>query len=514
MIQLNEPEVKYFVNYCLLGGAEVIAIDTGIRDQMWPGQCNPSILWDDQRGEWLFLSRNVNYILHGSGDYTKSWTNWGPILYSIPQEDGRNLKTKNYIATVKDLMNDKMKFQLIETTPYTPQWEFQGEEDARLVRWNGKLYTTGVRRDDNIDGHGRMELMELTEDFKEVSRLRVKSPNNDENYCEKNWMPILDMPFHYVQFTNPTIIYKIDPQTGDIEKVLEKPEITHSELSKYAPLRGSSQVIPYKNGHMALTHTCELWNTATGRKFARYNHVFIVWDEDWNIIHISPVFSFADYNIEFTCGLSYKDGFFYIPFALQDNFTFIVKVDENVLMKFIQGDSSIELADKVNFQFSLDSPVYLNIFLPHPDKRGIDQTIINYFNRGFLAASYCISARAFEQFDNTYFEHFYAARSVADSGHRDDHEIAMWMHCVREFSSYPETYFAIAMYHLCRSHAIEAFYWAERGMIILQQRLSKGYQPIYYNIESMQTIYARCERETQLFEQVLEPGTPQGQKVF
>jgi len=46
-----------------------------------------------------------------------------------------------------------------------------------------------------------MELseIEITDtEVKEISRLRIEAPDVN-SYCEKNWMPILDMPYHYIK---------------------------------------------------------------------------------------------------------------------------------------------------------------------------------------------------------------------------------------------------------------------------------------------------------------------------
>ena len=75
--------------------------------------------------------------------------------------------------------------------PEKELWEFVGLEDARLFRWDDKLWTCGVRRDLDTVGTGRMELCEIkVEDDRviEVSRNRIEPPK--EAYCEKNWMPI------------------------------------------------------------------------------------------------------------------------------------------------------------------------------------------------------------------------------------------------------------------------------------------------------------------------------------
>lgn len=503
-ILLQEPDVKYFVNYCLMGGATVIPMDLDIHDAMWPGWCNPSIMWDEQDQTFKMIIRNVNYVLHGATNPVKNWSGWGPVFYSVPEEDGRNLKTQNFIGTNKNPETDPWTFQLIKTDDYKPIWEFQGEEDARIVRWDGKLYTTGVRRDDNRNGRGRMELMHISDgDFNEITRVKVKALN-EESYCEKNWMPIKDMPYHYVQLANPTVVVKTNPKTGKTEEVIRKERVEGLADERFDLLRGSSQVIRWGDYWLTLVHTCELWLTASGRKFARYCHVFVLWDNDWNIVKMSPLFSFANYNVEFTCGLEYHDGKFYIPFAIEDNFVFLMTVDEEVIRKFIFNDESVRYADN-EYAFVFNNggyPKYLNVFEPVIDinkdiiQKELFDTGMIYFNNKLYAAAYCVFTHSAELFDYTYAERFMAARCIADLGHRDNHEISMWMQAIMCDPRRPEAYMAAAMFYKCRSRMIEALYFANMAV----ERLDDEKGIIYYSHDSIRSLYQDCLWESQYYE--------------
>ena len=503
-ITLQKPDVKYFVNYCLMGGAHIIPMDINIHNPMWPGWCNPSIMWDEQDQDFKMIIRNVNYVLHGATYPIKNWSSWGPVFYSIPLEDDRNLKTQNFIGSNKNPETDPWTFQLIRTDAYKPIWEFQGEEDARIVRWDGKLYTTGVRRDDNTEGRGRMELMHISENnYQEVTRVKVKAVDED-SYCEKNWMPIKDMPFHYVQLTNPTVVVKTNPKTGKTEEVVRKERVGGMVDEKFDLLRGSSQVIRWGNYWMALVHTCELWLTASGRKVARYCHLFVLWDDDWNIVRMSPLFSFANYSIEFTCGLEYHDGKFYIPFAIEDNFVFLMTVDEEVIRKFIFNDESVKYADNSDaFIFGKSvRPRFLDIFRPitNENKDRIQACLYEsglwYYNNGQYAAAYCIFTHSADMFEYTYPERFMAARCIADLGHRDNHEISMWMQAIMHDPRRPEAYMAAAMYHKCRNSYIQALYFANMAM----ERLDRQKGIIYYSHDGIESLYYDCLWESQYYE--------------
>lgn len=351
MIELHYPYWRNLVN--MLGkdpDTYLVPLRIPVTNPEWPSLCNPSVYTDNDKIR--FIIRNVNYILHNSIDPYKYWSSWGPVHYITPQWDN-HLRTRNFLC---EYTKDSISYNIIDTSENDkePMWEFVGLEDARLVRWNNHLYAIGVRRDDNTDGHGRMEMMEITEDGKELSRTKIEV--SWDRYCEKNWVPIIDMPYHFMRASNPVHIMKINPDdikdnTVMAEDVVKKDYYDVSDVKGIynaywqgeTLFRGSSQVIPYKKDkHIAIVHTCELYFNELKRKVAKYLHHVIVWDKDWNIEKISPSFSFNDYHVEFTNGLAYKNKKFYIPFALQDNFSYLITISEKMMDDIVNGKLSNE----------------------------------------------------------------------------------------------------------------------------------------------------------------------------
>jgi len=293
------------------------------------GLLNPSVYIDDDK--ILVNIRHVGYTLYHSevGLYEHQY---GPLQYLHPESD-RKLRTFNYIAELdKELNIEKLVKINTERLDVEPKWEFVGLEDCRVVRWDKKLYVCGVRRDTTPNGQGRMELSELNEDYEEISRFRIPAPGPNSSYCEKNWMPIIDMPYHYVKWSNPTEIVKVDITEGTCKTV-------YLDESKFQPrsadLRGGSQVIPFKGYHIALSHEVKLYNSELGRKNGRYRHRFLVWDKDWNLIKVSPIFSFLTGQIEFAAGLAEYGENFLITFGFQDNAAYIVKAYKDFIWDFI-----------------------------------------------------------------------------------------------------------------------------------------------------------------------------------
>ena len=213
-------------------------------------------------------------------------------------------------------------------------WEFVGLEDCRIVRWDGKLYMTGVRRDLDTVGTGRMELSEIEiseSGVKEVAQYRIPAPGNNQSYCEKNWMPILDLPFHYVKWTNGTEIVKYDIQTNTTTTVKS---VNWKDLG-CVDLRGGSQVIPLGDYHFCLNHETFLFQSEQNRKDGIYKHRFTVWDKDWNIIKVSPQFSFLNAEIEFAVGMCEYGDDYLMTFGFQDNAAYLLRVSQKFVQDFI-----------------------------------------------------------------------------------------------------------------------------------------------------------------------------------
>jgi hypothetical protein len=324
-----------FAKFCLEQQGSIHPLILPIQNLQGPALTNPSIYNDN--GRILVNLRNINYTLYHSEKKTYE-NQWGPLVYIHPEND-LHLRTWNYMCELGENM-EIIKYFKIDTTDFPDKelWEFVGLEDCRIFRWNERLYVSGVRRDLDHIGTGRMELSEISiseEGVKELSQFRIPTPGNNESYCEKNWMPILDMPFHYVKWTNGTEIIKTDPSSGTTETVVLK---NWKDLG-CSDLRGGSQVIPLDNGyHICLVHETDLLQSEAGRKDAVYRHRFVIWDGDWNIVKVSKLFSFMEASIEFAVGMCEYGEDYLMTFGYQDNAAYLLRVNQKVVKDFIFND--------------------------------------------------------------------------------------------------------------------------------------------------------------------------------
>jgi len=296
------------------------------------GLMNPSIFIDES-GKVIVNIRHVNYTFYHSEEKLYQHQ-YGPLTYIHPEED-MHLRTWNWYCELDENF-EISKFSQIDTSTfdtYEPMWDFVGLEDARIFKWEDKLYITGVRRDTTTNGQGRMELSEIVvndDGVQEVSRFRIPPPKDPNSYCEKNWMPIEDLPYHYVKWSNPTEVVKVDPENQTCETVH-----LGDQINLPRDVRGGSQVISWKDHYLALTHEVWLFNSEVGRKDAVYRHRFILWDKNWNIVKFSDDFSIMSGHVEFSIGMVKRDSEFLISFGFQDNAAYVLKVPETVVEEML-----------------------------------------------------------------------------------------------------------------------------------------------------------------------------------
>jgi hypothetical protein len=354
--------MKNLCKLVLKDGGDITPLIVSTVDSAGTGLMNPSIYND--KGILIMNLRHVNYTLyHCEGEQLFN-NRYGPLSYLNPENDVK-LRTWNYICTLNnDLTIQRYNKVDTATLDIPPVWTFIGLEDARLFRWNDILYLCGCRRDVKSNGESRMELSELSiinNIITEISRIRIDPPKDPDSYCEKNWMPILDMPYHFVKWTNPTEVVQVNPNTGKSKTIF----LSNYNIPDVGDFRGSSQVITIGDYRICIIHEVCLWFTNREEKDAKYVHRFIVWDKNWNIVKLSDQFSFMDGEIEFCCGIAIHDHTILITFGFQDNAAFILKWSINSFSAFIE----LPLCESKEKMFNLFSPVRIVNFEDHIDRR-------------------------------------------------------------------------------------------------------------------------------------------------
>ena len=299
------------------------------------GLCNPSILVEGDKIHLIL--RHVEYTLYICENEQKYQSaNQGPLSY-YHREDKNELKTNNYYCELDKDSLEIVRFHKIDTSKHDvkPMWTFIGLEDARIVKWLDKYYLCGVRRDTTTNGQGRMELSEIkinNDSVKEVNRSRIEVEDKD-SYCEKNWMPILSKPFHFVKWTDPTEVVNVDLEN----KIAKRVFLKEKKYSTKYDIRGGSPLIKwFDENYLCITHEVEFTlKNQNGHKNASYYHRFVVFNKEYDIIHLTEPFNFMTGKIEFCIGLERYKNDILIVFGFQDNCSYIIKINKDKLKMII-----------------------------------------------------------------------------------------------------------------------------------------------------------------------------------
>lgn len=315
-----------FAKLCLQYGGSIHPLIIPAEENSGLGLMNPSVYIHN--GKVLVNLRAVNYTFYHSEKKLFQHP-YGPLTYIHPENDV-HLRTWNHYLEL-DENYEIIRHNKIDTSKFPDKelWDFVGLEDARLFEWEGKMFTCGVRRDLDPTGIGRMELCEIDiqeDKVVQTTQIRIEPPENPNSYCEKNWMPVLDKPYHFIKWSNPTELVVVNPEDGTSKfaKISEK-----REMSGYP--RGGSQVIPWKDYYIAFTHEVDLFKSETQRKDAVYKHRILLWDRDFNLIRWTDTFSLMGGDVEFAVGLAQQGSDFLLTFGFQDNAAFLLKFPESVI---------------------------------------------------------------------------------------------------------------------------------------------------------------------------------------
>jgi len=452
------------------------------------GLTNPSIL--KVNGKLMLNIRHVQYSLYHSEKNQKHQSPYGSLVYLNPEDDN-SLRTVNFLCELDEQTFEIKSINKVDMSKLDtkPLWDFIGLEDARLVNWDDNFYLSGVRRDTTTNGVGRMELSKIKNN-KEVSRLRIEPPT--DAYCEKNWMPILDMPYHYVKWCSPTEIVKVNPLTKKSETV----HLINQKVNFKRDLRGGSQVVRYKNYWVALTHEVDLWNDEQGRKDAEYYHRFIVWDNDWNIVYHSEDFKFMDARIEFSCGLHFGLENILIPFGFQDTTAFLLEMPIRQFERMVGITNEAQPQIYNQLHPSLFNKI-IEAYISNPNHAQSNYILaLNYFNQAQYssALSFFLRTAELEGGDNmTYESLLFVALCLKKLGRLETTELSLWNNALRFAPNRPEAYLFLSQYYEERKKFSEAQSFARIGLEFKHNQIELNPILGYYHYYQLMFQDALCD---------------------
>lgn len=488
---INRKEISNLSKFTLDHGGDISYLKIPSKESEGDGLTNGSILRHNDK--WYLNLRRVGYLLYHSENKQELVSPWGPLVYLNPEDDVV-LRTHNYICQLNDEFEieewAKVNTDLLDEKPL---WTFIGLEDARLQNWDGVLTQSGVRRDTTTNGEGRMEISTIERsgccNFDEIDRVRISPPDprthaEGGSYCEKNWMPINDLPYHYIKWSNPTEVVKVNKEEGTSEtvKLVEQPHIKTKR-----DMRGSSNVVKYGDYWVAIIHEVDLWFNNEEKKDSIYYHRFVVWDKDWNIKYISKELDFMTARIEFTCGLAFDGKDFLIPFGFQDSTSFLLRMPSDVF-EYITNMTEVEPMPRKVYKFDKRPQLYNFVNNPHDPKAAWDLAE-KYYAEGHSASALSFYLRAGEWTNDKDFRYnsfFMACRCVADKGRRDVCERRMWLRLIDLDPHRPEGYMHTSNYHSWRGEFHEAYFICSMALKMVNREpsiIGQHYDPTNMNYD-------------------------------
>lgn len=307
---------------------------------------NPSVICNEG-GRVLCNVRGVNYDFIVNPRQRFTWSDQ-PTVYV---NNRGYLETVNFLTELDPVTLEHSRVTRLNTSNFdkNPEWTFRGLEDGRLVYWDSSMMLSGVRRDVQGDGQGRIELSGVGQypdnTTVESSRTRIPMPDGQENsYCEKNWMPVADRPYTWIRWVRSGSVCVARYDRANRRTTFR--EVPGIEFESEQEIRGGSQLVEYNGRYWAFVHTCRftLLNRKTRSRRGVYRHRLACFSKDLSLEWISPEFSFSnDFTVEFCCGLAVHGAAAYVSFSEDDSVPVVIKFQAGLLF----GEDTPCLTDHV-----------------------------------------------------------------------------------------------------------------------------------------------------------------------
>jgi SAM-dependent methyltransferase len=268
--------------------------------------CNPSVC---RMGNMVYLNvRAVSYLIGDDGRYV------------IPEA---GIRTRNFLFTLDANLDASLMAKIREPADLpAPVGQVMGFEDIRLFVHEGKLWCSASVK--QLCAEGWVEICAARiGDNARLTDWHVARPERRQH--EKNWMPLADGS-GFVYTCDPTVIVNLDGST----RQTNMPPIAADNWG------GSSQLIPFDDGYLALIHERKSdpdpWH---GQR--NYQRRFVWFDKDLSIKHWSQRFTFGDGEGEFACGLCWHpdDKRLIISYGVLDREAWLATVDANEVCQLL-----------------------------------------------------------------------------------------------------------------------------------------------------------------------------------
>ena len=283
---------------------------------------NPSVALCD--GRLRAIIRTVNYRMDDEGRYLINGTDG-------TANDSNPINTRNFLADIDPIsLTATAQAELLPPGNMPPPLfkPVIGFEDMRLIP-NGKfLFTSSCVREMNPEGYCEQVLATIAP----ASLANVKRMLKQPRLYEKNWMPI-------IKTGTQLFMYRL----GEVVDETGKTVVSHPPDFDTGQISGSSQVIKYGDGWLAIVHEARALPDKPHKRY--YYHRFVEFDFDFKVKYLSKPFVFNDKLIEFCAGLCWHpDGKrLVISYGWQDQEARIATIDHQEVSKLLWDRKSKSL---------------------------------------------------------------------------------------------------------------------------------------------------------------------------
>jgi hypothetical protein len=270
--------------------------------------CNPSVVVRD--GFYYATVRGCNYDLKRGYHFT---------IGSAPSVTP---DSQNYLAIINKHLEVTDYWFLEDRHIRSDPRALDGLEDLRLFEYDGEDYVLASALHYTPTPKNTMVLCKV-DGRKLRDPVFIQSPKNAT--IEKNWMPLVKgRDLYFVYKTSPFELYRLD---GSKLVRVDREDTTQNWPSG---LSGSSCVMPYEDGYMAVLHRKTIDQK---KRLHFYRHHLVEFDSEMKPVRFGRKFSFEDERIEFCAGLAFDGPDVLFSYGLMDQKAVVLRMSKDSLRR-------------------------------------------------------------------------------------------------------------------------------------------------------------------------------------
>jgi len=234
-----------------------------------------------------------------------------------------------------------MKEESIDLVESTPESFSRGLEDLRLFAVNGRTMFIATSINYSPAGHIWMVVGDYNVENQTYSNCQYVVPPNPDQYCEKNWTPVVRKNVEtgsdeawFIYSWNPMQIGRIKEEGDGCRRRLEiVDQIDTSSLALFRYFRGSTAFVATTedgdgDGYIGLVH----FSVETTPR--HYYHCVVVLDTNLHPVKYSMPFYFQKVSVEFCIGMDVSQETYTFWFSRMDRDPMMICVSKKDVLLF------------------------------------------------------------------------------------------------------------------------------------------------------------------------------------